>query len=81
TKEGLQDPGKKLRNTFYRICGIGIISTLIITGLSIFILKIVPFAHFTYGMETIMLSFFGISWWIKGKGLVDVHLQKDKKQI
>jgi hypothetical protein len=51
---------KKIRNLIYRICGIGMIGS--------FLLMLMP--HFfarTFIVETIALTFFGISWLVKGQ--------------
>ncbi len=82
SKEALKDPDKKLRNRIYRICGIVIWSVLIITAVvMLFIGKDKVFNNFIYWMEAIMLLFFGISWWVKGKGLVDFKIQKEKEKL
>lgn len=51
---------KKIRNIIYRVCGIGMLCAMVLMPL--------PF-HFpgkTWWVETIALTFFGISWLVKG---------------
>lgn len=52
---------KKIRNIIYRVCGIGMLSALI--------LMVLPINFFakTFIVETIALTFFGISWLVKGQ--------------
>lgn len=52
---------KKIRNIIYRICGIGMICALI--------LMVLPVSFFakTFVVEAIALTFFGISWLVKGQ--------------
>lgn len=52
---------KKIRNIIYRVCGIGMLSALI--------LMILPINFFakTFIVEAIALTFFGISWLVKGQ--------------
>lgn len=52
---------KKIRNIIYRVCGIGMLSAL-----TLMILPINFFAK-TFIVETIALTFFGISWLVKGQ--------------
>jgi hypothetical protein len=59
---------KKIRNLIYRICGIGMIGS--------FLLMLIP--HFfaqTFIVEAIALTFFGVSWLVKGQAL---GILKDK---
>lgn len=51
---------KKIRNIIYRICGIGMIASLA--------LIIIPVSFYakTFIIEALALSFFGISWLVKG---------------
>ena len=51
---------KKIRNIIYRVCGIGMICALI--------LMVLPVSFFakTFVVEAIALTFFGISWLVKG---------------
>ena len=82
SKEGLKDPDKQFRNKIYRVCGIIIWAVLLITAAVVFFIgKDKVFFSFIFWMEAIMLLFFGISWWVKGKGLVDVKVQKEKDQL
>ena len=60
-KEINQTKQKKTRNIIYRICGYGMLAALILMPLPI---------HFfakTFIVETIALTFFGISWLVKGQ--------------
>ena len=52
---------KKIRNIIYRVCGIGMICALI--------LMVLPVSFFakTFMVEAIALTFFGISWLVKGQ--------------
>lgn len=52
---------KKIRNIIYRVCGIGMICALI--------LMVLPVSFFakTFVVEAIALTFFGISWLVKGQ--------------
>lgn len=52
---------KVLRNKVYRICGIGMLSAMI--------LMVIPVSFFakTFIVEAIALTFFGISWLVKGQ--------------
>ena len=71
---------KILRNRIYRICGYGMLLTLILTGGLYFTIPDKLFFNFIYVMEAIMLVFFGFSWWVKGKGLVLMGLQQDDEE-
>lgn len=51
---------KKIRNIFYRICGIGMLSAMILMPLPIM------FPAKTWVVEMIALTFFGVSWLVKG---------------
>lgn len=61
---------KKKRNLIYRICGVGMLLSLI------FMVIPIHFAHKTFWIEAIALTFFGISWLTKGEMWL-----KDKKNI
>lgn len=52
---------KKIRNIIYRVCGIGMLCALI--------LMVLPVSFFakTFVVEAIALTFFGISWLVKGQ--------------
>ena len=55
-----QSKQKRTRNIIYRVCGIGMLAALILMPLPI---------HFfakTFIVETIALTFFGVSWLVKG---------------
>lgn len=52
---------KKIRNIIYRVCGIGMLSALILMVLP------VNFFAKTFIVEAIALTFFGISWLVKGQ--------------
>ena len=60
---------KKIRNIIYRVCGIGMICALI--------LMVLPVSFFakTFVVEAIALTFFGISWLVKGQAF---GILKDK---
>jgi multisubunit Na+/H+ antiporter MnhB subunit len=58
--EGTKTENKEKRNIVYVVCGIGMLSAMILMP--------IPF-HFpakTWWVETVSLSFFGISWLTKG---------------
>ncbi len=61
--EGTENPTKqkKTRNTIYRVCGVGMLVALILMPLPI------KFYAKTFIVETIALTFFGISWLVKGQ--------------
>jgi len=66
------------RNRIYRFCGWGIWLTLALTGILIFGFKLdESFEHIVLWVEIVMLILFGTSWLVKGKGLVDLGIQKD----
>lgn len=54
---------KKIRNIVYRVCGIGMLCALA--------LMVIPVSFFakTFIVEAIALTFFGISWLVKGQAL------------
>ena len=60
---------KKIRNIVYRVCGIGMLCALA--------LMVIPVSFFakTFIVEAIALTFFGISWLVKGQAL---GILKDK---
>ncbi len=51
---------KKIRNIVYRVCGLGMLSAMILMPLP------VKFVAKTWLVEMIALTFFGISWLVKG---------------
>lgn len=52
---------KRVRNIIYRVCGIGMLAALV--------LMVLPIQFFakTFIVEAIALTFFGISWLVKGQ--------------
>lgn len=52
---------KRVRNIIYRACGVGMLAALV--------LMVLPIQFFakTFIVETIALTFFGISWLVKGQ--------------
>lgn len=58
--DGKMTDKKKVRNISYRICGIGMLSAMILMPLPI------KFPAKTWVVEMIALTFFGISWLVKG---------------
>ncbi|WP_290943458.1 hypothetical protein [Fibrobacter sp.] len=54
-------PQKRIRNIIYKVCGIGMFSTLILLLLPI------EFSAKIFVVETIALTFFGVSWLVKGQ--------------
>jgi len=65
TKTGNKEPtrNKKIRNTIYRICGIGMLVSILVAGAINFLFH-VPFL--LYAGEGLGLEFFGIAWLVKG---------------
>ncbi len=53
-------PQKRIRNIIYKVCGIGMFSTLILLILPI------EFSAKIFVIETIAFIFFGVSWLVKG---------------
>jgi hypothetical protein len=63
TKDGGNPTKQKLkRNIVYIVCGIGMLAALILMPL-----RIIQFPAKTFIVETIALTFFGISWLVKGQ--------------
>ena len=60
-KENEQTEQKLTRNTIYRICGYGMLAALVFIPLPI------RFPAKTFIVEAIALTFFGISWLVKGQ--------------
>ena len=52
---------KRVRNIIYRACGVGMLAALVLMVLP------VQFFAKTFIVETIALTFFGISWLVKGQ--------------
>ena len=52
---------KRIRNIIYKVCGIGMFSTLILLVLPI------TFSAKIFIVEAIALTFFGVSWLVKGQ--------------
>jgi hypothetical protein len=63
--KGVQNPtaNKKKRNVIFRICGIGMIVSFILLPLTSY--GIIKIPHVVWVIETIALTFFGISWLTK----------------
>lgn len=58
--DGQKTQKKRLRNTVYVVCGIGMLSAMILMPLPI------RFPAKTWWVEMLALTFFGISWLVKG---------------
>ena len=71
-KEKEITPQKKTRNTIYKICAIGMIA-----GLTLIVIPC-KFTAKTFIAEAIALTFFGVSWLVKGD-LFSFLADKDKK--
>ena len=56
-------PNKKKRNIIFRICGVGMIASFILLPLTSFDVITIP--HVVWVIETIALTFFGVSWLTK----------------
>lgn len=69
--------GKILRNRIYKFCGISIWVVLGITGIIKLTSLKETFEHLILWVEIILLILFGVSWFVKGKALVDLGLQED----
>ncbi len=69
---------KLIRNRIYKTCGIGMWVVLAAAGIAIFIFDLdESWMHLVFWVEVILLLLFGFSWLVKGKGLVDLGMQKD----
>ena len=68
----VRTPQKKTRNTIYKICAIGMTSALA--------LMVIPFQFTakTFIVEAIALTFFGVSWLVKGD-FFSILADKDEK--
>ena len=71
-KEKEITPQKKTRNTIYKICAIGMIA-----GLALIVIPC-KFTAKTFIAEAIALTFFGVSWLVKGD-LFSFLADKDEK--
>ena len=61
---------KLKRNKIYRFCGWGMVAVLALSGILIVAFKAnEKWDHMIFWVEVIMLTLFGISWLVKGKGL------------
>ena len=56
-------PNKKKRNIVFRVCGFGMIASFVLLPLATF--GLLPIPHVIWIIETIALTFFGISWLTK----------------
>lgn len=63
TKGGSDTPRKHTKNIIFRVCGIGMLSSL-----ALMVFPVTFFAK-TFVVEAIALTFFGISWLVKGEFL------------
>lgn len=61
--QGKDTPHKRIKNIIFRVCGIGMLCALA--------LMVIPFEFFakTFIVEAIALTFFGVSWLVKGEFL------------
>jgi len=71
---------KKIRHIIYLVCGIMMWVVLVFAGFMIYIIKINLDGHFIFWIEVVLLFFFGISWLVKGKALVDFGLQAEDNE-
>ena len=67
---------KKIRNIIYRVCGIGMIGSFLLMLLDV--IPGVNIYNLTWIVETIALTFFGISWIVKSDS---VPMLKDTKEV
>lgn len=76
--KGEFSPDKIVRNKIYKFCGISMWIVLGAAGVSIFMFHLDDMIdHLVLWVEVVLLMLFGISWLVKGKGLVDLGIQKD----
>lgn len=68
-------PNKKKRNIIFRICGIGMIGSFILSPLSYF--GILPIPHVVWVIELIALQFFGVSWITKANCIPFLFADKE----
>lgn len=76
--KGNPSDDKIKRNRIYRFCGYGMWAVLALTGILTFSLSEDSFPRLVFWAEVILLVLFGISWLVKGKGLVDLGIQSEK---
>jgi len=70
---------KKIRrNKIYLVCGLAMWLILAFAGIMLLFFKEATGVHFIFWVEVALLVFFGISWLVKGKALVDLGLQKEE---
>ena len=69
---------KKRRNYIYKFCGYGMWVVLILTGVLILLEDQIPIARLVFWSEVVLLVLFGITWLVKGKGLVDLRIQHEE---
>ncbi len=67
---------KKIRNIIYRVCGIGMIGSFLLMLLDV--IPGVNIYNLTWIVETIALTFFGVSWIVKSDS---VPMLKDTKEV
>jgi len=72
SKEGVEPtPQKKKRNVVYKICGVGIVLSIVAMAVySIFIADSSPIPRFIFWGETVALVIFGVSWMVKGEAIL-----------
>lgn len=71
-------PDKIKRNKVYVFCGWGMLLVLGVAGIIIFFTDLAnKWPHFIFWTEVNLLVLFGISWLVKGKGLVRLGIQKE----
>lgn len=74
-------PDKIKRNRIYRLGGWAMIGVLGIAGIIIFLTEFDDeWNHFIFWVEVLLLVLFGISWLVKGKGLVRLGIQQDDNE-
>lgn len=72
TKGDLNKPGKKMRNVIYRICGYGMLATLVYAGVVIVGFDAAEGTRLVFWVEVVMLVLFAIAWLLKGQVLRDI---------
>lgn len=70
-------PDKIKRNYIYKACGWTMLGVLAIAGVLFLCDVDEQWDHMVFWVEVAMLTPFGISWLVKGKGLVRLKIQKD----
>lgn len=72
-------PDKIKRNTVYKACGWTMVGILGLAAILILVFKLQDkWNHLVFWIEVLLLTPFGISWLVKGKGLVRLGIQEEE---